>query len=466
MSEAPTVTRSLVPKLVETLGAAQVDTSADRIERHTSDWAGLPPHAPEAVLRPKSTQEVSEVLRLCHEHHQPVAVQGGLTGLAGAAACQDGELALSLDRLNAIELVGDGALIAGAGATVGAVQAAAREAGAELGIDFGARGTATIGGAIGTNAGGLHVIETGMTRAQILGLEVVLADGRVMSELTPMVKVNTGFDLKQLFIGAEGTLGVVTRACLALRPWRPGLATALLALPSPDLTPTALSAARRAFGPDLSAFEAMWPDYVDTMSARTPFSLPLSAPMLLIVEMRDAQSDIASQRMEAFLEASAEAGWLSDAVVAQSEAQAKALWALRDEGPACYGSAFEEILAFDVSVPLPALFDVAGRLGEPWQDPAHLYPLTYGHIGDQNLHFVVGSDRTLSDAEREAISKHVYAMVVAAKGAISAEHGIGMLKKPYLSQGRSPVAIDLMKDMKRTLDPRGILNPGRVFDMD
>ncbi len=462
---APTHAAAFVETLTAALGPDTVATGGDLLARHSGDWSGLGAGTPLALVRPRTVEAVSQCLALCHAHHRPVAVQGGLTGLCGSASCGDGEVALSLERLDRVESVEGGAMLVEAGVTVAAAQAAAREAGAELGIDFGARGSATIGGAISTNAGGLHVIETGMTRPQVLGLEVVLADGRVLSELTAMVKVNSGFDLKQLFIGAEGSLGVVTRACLALRPHRPGLATALLALGSPADAPAALDAARAALGPDLCAFEAMWPDFVTTMSARTAFSLPLAAPLLILLEARAQSGEAAASRMETFLADAMEAGWLKDAVIAQSQSQAGALWALRDEGPALYGQIFADSVPFDVSVPLAALTEAAAEIAAPHTADAGLFPLTYGHVGDQNLHYVVGADRALSDTERKAIQAHVYDTVIKHGGAISAEHGIGLLKKAYLPRARSPVAIALMKDLKRTLDPHNILSRGRIFDL-
>lgn len=463
---APADLSSFLEALVAEVGADTVATQADLRERHAHDWSGLAAAVPAAVLRPRTVEAVSRILALCHAARRPIAVQGGLTGLCGGASCREGELALSLERLDKVVEVGAGAMLVEAGVTVAKAQEAALAAGAELGIDFGARGSATIGGAISTNAGGLHVIETGMTRAQVLGLEVVLADGRILSELTAMVKVNSGFDLKQIFIGAEGALGVVTRACLALRPQRAGRATALLSLTAPAEAPRALAAARAAFGPDLSAFEAMWPDYVTTMSARTPFSLPLAGPLLVLLEAREATGEAATARMEAFLAASLERGLLTDAVVAQSQAQTDALWKLRDEGPAMYGQIFADTVPFDVSVPLASLVEAAHEIAAPYEDAAGLYPLSYGHIGDQNLHFVLGSDTTLSTADKSAVQAHVYDTVIRHGGAISAEHGIGFLKKPYLPRARSEVAIALMKDLKRTLDPHDILSRGRIFDLD
>jgi len=453
---------AVLGEIAEAVGADRVSTEADLLARHSADWTGWSAGRPLALVRPRTVEEVSRVLATCNAHRQPVAVQGGLTGLCGGASTRSGEIALSLERLKGVETIDGGAMTVLAGTTVAEAQDAARAAGAALGIDFGARGSAAIGGAIATNAGGLHVIETGMTRAQVLGLEVVLADGRVLSELTPMVKVNSGFDLKQLFIGSEGALGIITRAVLALHPARQGLATAALALHRSEDALVALSAARRALGPDLSAFEAMWPDYVRTMTERTAFSFPFKdAPLCLIVEARDAT---AAARMEAFLEAGAEAGWLADATLAASVAQARALWALRDEGPAAYPQIFTVNIAFDVSVPSARILEAARRLGEVVPAGDHLHPLTYGHLGDQNLHFVVGADRPVAAQEKAQIERAVYEVVTELDGAISAEHGIGQLKKPYLSMSRGPLALEIMAGLKGLLDPAGILNPGRVVD--
>jgi len=456
---------AILAVLRETVGPHAVVTEGDRLVRHASDWSGVAGRPPPAVLRPRTINEVRTILAIANEHRQPLAVQGGLTGLCGGASVREGELALSLDRLDRIVAVDDGSITVEAGATVAATQQAAGHVDAELGIDFGARGTATIGGAIATNAGGLRVIETGMTRAQVLGLEVVLADGRILSELTAMVKVNSGFDLKQLFIGSEGVLGVVTRACLALRPLRAGLATALLSLADADAVLTALASARRAFGPDLCAFEAMWPDYVQTMTERTPFSLPLAGALLALVEVRGATPEDAQARMAAFMEHAVGEGWLRDAVLAQSGAQGKALWALRDEGPALYDQLFAERVTFDVSVPLARVPETAEALAAPLRGRPGIHPLVYGHVGDQNLHFVVGADAPLRPGEAHAIEERVYRTIAGFGGAISAEHGIGVMKKPFLGLTRGPVAVDLMRTLKRALDPHEILNRGRVFDL-
>ncbi|MEM8853637.1 MAG: FAD-binding oxidoreductase [Pseudomonadota bacterium] len=457
-------TQDILAAIADEVGADQITVDADALARHTDDWSGFPGETPKALARPRTVADVASIVRLCHEADQPLAVQGGRTGLAGGASTRRHEIALSLDRLNGVEWVRDGAMQVFAGTSIASAQDAAEAAGHSLGIDFGARGTATIGGAIATNAGGLRVIETGMTRAQILGLEVVLADGRVLSELTPMVKVNSGFDLKHLFVGSEGALGIITRAVLALSPLRAGLATAAIALHRADDALPVLTAARRAFGPDLAAFEAMWPDYVTTMSARTPFDFPLRAPLCLIIEVRAATDEGARTRMEEFLEESAHKGLVADAVLAASLDQARTLWALRDEGPAAYGTAFAAIVPFDVSVPSVHLHEAVAGLARVAEAFPGTHPLTYGHIGDQNLHFVVGLDAP-DDGLKRAIEAGVYDVVARLDGAVSAEHGIGQSKKAYLPLTRGPVALSLMRDLKHMFDPKGILNRGRVVDI-
>lgn len=457
-------TPDILTAIAEKVGADQITVEADALARHTDDWSGHKGETPRALARPRTVEDLAAIVRLCNQADQPLAVQGGRTGLAGGASTKKGEIALSLDRLKGVEWVRDGAMQVLSGTSVGDAQDAAEAAGYSLGIDFGARGTATIGGAIATNAGGLRVIETGMTRAQLLGLEVVLADGRILSELTPMVKVNSGFDLKHLFVGSEGALGIITRAVLALSPLRAGLSTAAVALHNAEDALPVLDAARRAFGPDLAAFEAMWPDYVTTMSARTPFDFPLSAPLCLIIEVREATDEGARDRMERFLEESAEAGLVADAVLAASLDQARTLWALRDEGPAAYGTAFAAIVPFDVSVPSARLHAAVAGLSKVAARFPGTHPLTYGHIGDQNLHFVVGLDAP-DAALKTAIETGVYDVIARLDGAISAEHGIGQAKKAYLPLTRGPVALSLMHDLKRMLDPKGILNPGRVVDI-
>lgn len=251
-------------ELISTLGADVAQRGADVPERYHTDWSGTPPQRPLALVRPRSTQEVSAVLRLCTAHQVAVVPQGGLTGLAGAAVPSQGAIALSLERMNTIESTDTraGLMQVQAGVTLQAVQEAAVAAGMVFGVDLGARGSCQIGGNVATNAGGNGVLQHGMMREQVLGLEAVLADGTVLPMLRPMIKNNTGYDLKQFFIGAEGTLGVVTRVLLRLRPAPQATATMLVAMPDFDAALAVLKRMQSRFGNSVAAYELMWDSFV------------------------------------------------------------------------------------------------------------------------------------------------------------------------------------------------------------
>lgn len=457
----------LAAELSEAIGAVNVVRDLDLLEAHAADWSGLQCGIPGLLVTPTDTEGVSRCLAACSTHRKPVVVQGGRTGLAGGAAARTGEVALSLEKLSGVETIDPvgGTMTVRAGTTLEAAQTAAHVQGMELDIDLGARGSCTIGGVISTNAGGIRVIGTGMTRAHVLGLEVVLADGTVLSDMNTMMKNNSGFDLKQLFIGSEGTLGVVTRAVFRLSPRQPAVATALAALARPEDVTTALAAARSALGPSLSAFEAMWADYVDFMSGTGGYRRPFAAvpPMSLIIETRGQDEQAERDRLEALLSAGLEAGWLVDATIPASFEQTRQIWAMRDEGPAEYARLFKGIVAFDVSIPIGLIVETADKVNtEIRRRWPQAFPLTYGHIGDANLHLVVGFTEPLDAETKLAIETIVYEAVGEVGGAVSAEHGIGQLKKAWLPLSRTPVAIDLMRRMKTALDPAGLLNPGRV----
>ncbi|MEJ8572335.1 FAD-binding oxidoreductase [Microbaculum marinum] len=458
----------LESELRKSLGEGSVIDDPEVLAARADDWSGWPSGTPRLLVTPSDTGGVARCLSICNAHRVAVVVQGGRTGLAGGAAARTGEVMLALDKLAGVEDIDTigGTMTVRAGTTLEAAQAAARGRGMELEIDLGARGSCQIGGVIATNAGGIRVIGTGMTRAHVLGLEVVLADGTVLDDMNTMIKNNSGFDLKQLFIGSEGTLGVVTRAVLRLSPERPGVVTALAALATTGDATTALATARSALGSSLSAFEAMWSDYVTFMSERGGYSRPFDAvpPLSVIIEARGRDESVERSKLEALLADGLEAGWLTDATIAASTDQARRIWAMRDEGPAEYGRLFQAIVPFDVSIPIRSMIGTADRIvGDIRAGWPEAVPLTYGHIGDANLHLVVGFTAPIPDDAKLAISTLVYEAVGAVGGAVSAEHGIGQLKKPWLPLSRTPAAIELMRCMKSTFDPANILNPGRVI---
>ena len=457
---------SFLSALVQQLGADCVHTGSQVEARFHTDWSGQPPVAPLALVRPRSTEAVAALLRLCNQHRIPVVPQGGLTGLAGAAVPTPGCVALSLERMQAIEDINPrtALMTVQAGATLQSVQEAALAAGMVFGVDLGARGSCQIGGNVSTNAGGNGVLQHGMMREQVLGLEVVLADGTVLPMLRPMLKNNTGYDLKQFFIGAEGTLGVITRVLLRLRPAPQAKATALVAMPDFDAALAVLQRMQRHFGNSVAAFELMWNSFVQASIRWQKLQPPFAEghPLLALIDVDGKDEAGLRAAVEEALGEAMEAGEVVDAVIAQSQTQAKTLWKLR-EAPAELNNNMHPPINFDVSLPqadigrfadaVQAAFDVR------W--PGH-HSLFFGHVGDGNLH--VSTDGATVHGECEAVEAELYRLVGEFHGSVSAEHGIGLHKKPFLHASRTPQELAAMRAIKAALDPLGLMNPGKVFD--
>ena len=454
-----------VKDLQQALGA-EVVLVGDAVEaRYHTDWSGTPPVAPWALVRPRSTEEVSTALRLCHAHRVPVVPQGGLTGLAGGAVPVQGCVALSLERMSAIEDINARSAVmqVQAGATLQAVQEAAVEAGLVFGVDLGARGSCQIGGNVATNAGGNGVLQHGMMREQVLGLEVVLADGTVLPMLRPMIKNNTGYDLKQFFIGAEGTLGVITRVLLRLRPMPQAKATALVAMPSFDQALAVLQRMQRRFGNSVAAFELMWDNFVQASVQWQHLQAPFAErhPFLALIDVDGKDEASLREAVEEALGEAMEAGDVVDAVIAQSQTQAKTLWKLR-EAPAELNTHMHPPINFDVSLPQSEIGKFADAIQAAFDArwPGH-FTLFFGHVGDGNLH--VSTDGASVRGECEAVEAELYRVVGAFHGSVSAEHGIGLHKKPFLAMSRTPAELAAMRAIKAALDPLGLMNPGKVF---
>ncbi|MEZ2738723.1 FAD-binding oxidoreductase [Comamonas jiangduensis] len=454
-----------VKDLQQALGA-EVVLVGDAVEaRYHTDWSGTPPVAPWALVRPRSTEEVSTALRLCHAHRVPVVPQGGLTGLAGGAVPVQGCVALSLERMHAIEDINARSAVmqVQAGATLQAVQEAAVEAGLVFGVDLGARGSCQIGGNVATNAGGNGVLQHGMMREQVLGLEVVLADGTVLPMLRPMIKNNTGYDLKQFFIGAEGTLGVITRVLLRLRPMPQAKATALVAMPSFDQALAVLQRMQRRFGNSVAAFELMWDNFVQASVQWQHLQAPFAErhPFLALIDVDGKDEASLREAVEEALGEAMEAGDVVDAVIAQSQTQAKTLWKLR-EAPAELNTHMHPPINFDVSLPQSEIGKFADAIQAAFDArwPGH-FTLFFGHVGDGNLH--VSTDGASVRGECEAVEAELYRVVGAFHGSVSAEHGIGLHKKPFLAMSRTPAELAAMRAIKAALDPLGLMNPGKVF---
>jgi len=455
---------ALLEGLAAELPPGTVLTGAEAGARHHSDWTRVNACEPCAVLRPRSTAEVATILRHCHAAAQPVVVQGGLTGLAGGATPRAGELALSLERLSGIEAVDPdaGTLRALAGTPLAAVQEAADRHGLQFALDLGARGSCTIGGNIATNAGGNRVIRYGMTRELVLGLEAVLADGTIVSSLNAMLKNNAGYDLKQLFVGTEGTLGVVTRAVLRLHPAPRERITAFVATDSFEALVALLRESRAAFAGQLGSFETMWENYFEFALTQLkvgvrPFDARHAHYALIELEALEPAGD--AERLEAFLARMLEAGTAADALIARSLDESARLWRIRESA----GEIMMQLgmpMAYDVSLPIARMVGYLETLRAAVPAVLGERPLfVFGHLGDGNLHLVTGL-RSL--AEVAPLDRIVYGSL-AGFGSVSAEHGIGQLKRHWLASSRRPEEIALMRQLKAALDPRGILNPGRVL---
>lgn len=451
-----------IKQLIGKLGPDVILTGADISGKYHADSSGETARPPVAVARPASTAQVSDILRICSAANQKVVVQGGLTGLCGGATPQEEEVALSLERLSGIEELDQASMTMTvlAGTPLQAIQDAADAAGFLFPLDLGARGSCNIGGNISTNAGGNEVIRFGMTRNLILGLEVVLADGTVINSLNKMLKNNAGYDLKHLFIGTEGTLGVVTRAVLRLFAKPEGRSTALVALESFEDVVRFLHFMSREFSGSLSSFEVMWDSYYDYIIEHVPtVSSPFDEryPIYVLTEISDKSGN---HILEDALAGELEQDRILDAVICKSEREREAIWAIRDG----VGEAMAVIMDnanFDVSVPINAMADFLNQLES---EIKALLPdtalLVFGHIGDSNLHLVFTVDRK---EDKKTIYDVVYRQVGAYNGSISAEHGIGMIKRSYLHQSRSREELALMKLLKQAMDPNNILNPGRVL---
>jgi FAD/FMN-containing dehydrogenase len=456
---------AIVTRLRTAIGSDQVLEASVAGDRYRVDYSGANPCMPRAVVRPGSTSDLAQIMRICTAASQPVVVQGGLTGLAGGATPQPGEIAISMERMSGIENLDAESMTATvlAGTPLETVQRAAAEAGLMFPLDLGARGSCTIGGTIATNAGGNQVLRFGMMRNLVLGLEAVLADGTVVSSMNRMLKNNAGYDLKHLFIGTEGTLGIVTRAVLRLWPRQDSRVTTLVALQGFDQAVALLKLAQRQLSGALSAFEAMWASYYDFVianipSARSPFDV--SHPMTVLIEAEAADDDTNRAAMERLLEQALEQGLIVDAAIAQSDRDASRFWAIRD-GIGEVTRLIKPHCSFDISMAISAMPTFLERVD---RELTAAFPtvrtLLFGHLGDNNLHLAVTTGRA-DDLPR--LNDIVFAATADASGSVAAEHGIGVLRRPYLHCARNQVEIDLMWRLKAALDPQGILNTGRVL---
>lgn len=465
----------LIAELTARFGAGHVLTGAD-MARYVSDWTGKYTAAPLAVVRPGSTAEVAETLRLAARHGVPVVPVGGGTGLVGGSMTMGG-LMLSLERMNRIRELRPEARLAvvEAGVVLSRLHDAADAAGLNFPLWFGARGSAMIGGVLSTNAGGSNVLRFGSTRALCLGLEVVLADGRVLNLMSELHKDNSGYDLKSLFIGAEGTLGVITAAVMKLVPKTRAHATATLAARSLPDALGLLNRLQESTGGLVEAFEFMPRSYMDRLSVVRPdLGQPFGTvqDVTILVELgstspRDsAPGPDGSLPLVTLLEdtlaAMMEEGVVLDAVFATTESQRRTMWARR-EAAAELTQGWLPAIDTDVAVPVTAVdaFLVQAQARLRTLDPG-AQTLTVAHLGDGNLHFTIFPTRD-DPALSESIMTAVEDVVEDLGGSFSAEHGVGLSKRASMARRKDPVALDLMRSLKAALDPGNLLNPGKIL---
>lgn len=442
---------------------------------YTRDFRGLYQGNTPLVVLPRNSGQVSEILKFCDQHEIAVVPHGGNTSYCGAATPDESgsQIVLSMRRLKTIRQVDatNNSMIVEAGCTLAEVHAAARNADRLFPLSLGSEGTAQIGGNLSTNAGGTAVLRYGMMRDLVFGLEVVLADGRVLSSLKSLRKDNTGYDLKSLFIGAEGTLGIITAASLKLFPLPTASATAVIGVNTPSDALSLLDCLRQTCGDSLSTFELMPRRAVELACAyiegvANPLEQP--APWYLLIELTSANSSHPlAELLSTELAAALGAGLVLNGAIASSLNQAHAMWKLRESIPEAqrrHGAS----LKHDISVPLsaiPTLIEAGSTIIRQLAPEGEV--IAYGHLGDGNLHFNVsqlpGSDVASFKNRGSVLQSAIFDLVESLGGSISAEHGIGRLKAAEFAQRADPIELNVMLNIKRALDPKGILNPGKVF---
>lgn len=423
--------------------------------------------AASVIVRPTTTEQVSRVMRLCNERGQSVVTQGGMSGWVRGTQTTADDLILSLERMNTIEEIDavNRTVTVQAGVILQTLQEAVEDYQLVFPLDLGGRGSCQLGGNASTNAGGLRVIRYGMMRQLVLGVEAVIADGTVISSLNKMIKNNAGYDLKQLFLGSEGTLGIITRLVLRLYEQPLSSNTCMVAMTDFPKVASFLRFMDRSLGGMLSAFEVIDRDFyaINTAAGRHRPPLDGSYPYFVLLETLGYDQQRDAQHFESILNQALEQGLIEDAVLPRSEAERESLWAIRED--------LEHILtdikpfqAFDVSLPIGSMetymAEVRARVSGRWPQAKICF---LGHVGDGNLHIAIGSGSD-QPGDSRAVEECVYHPLQALNGSVSAEHGIGLEKKEFLAVSRSTAEIDLMRLLKTTLDPKSILNPGKVFD--
>jgi FAD/FMN-containing dehydrogenase len=465
-----------ISRLGAAVGPQGIFTDAAELEPYVNDWRGIYRGNAAAVVRPATVEQVAAVVKICAETRTPIVPQGGNTGMCGATVpnAKDNPVVIALGRMNRIRNVDplNNTMTVEAGCVLANIQQAAADVDRLFPLSLGAEGSCQIGGNLSTNAGGVNVLRYGNTRDLVLGLEAVLPDGRIWNGLRSLRKDNTGYDLKHIFIGAEGTLGIITAAVLKLFPRSSATATAWMAVPSPDAALNLFSLLRQQFGDRITAFELISRDCLQLVLKHIPGTRdPLASPhpWYVLTELGDGSpGDALRSELETALEKAMEKQLVIDATLAENQGQSKALWRIRESIPEAARDEPGMLYRHDIAVAvgqIPAFIRDGQAALEKHFQGTHI--ICFGHLGDGNLHYnTYVEGRLRSDAAaREAhdVTTVIYDIVQQYKGSFSAEHGIGIAKVEELKRYKDPIEIDLMRTVKRALDPQGIMNPGKVL---
>ena len=459
----------LIENIKDIIGADYVLTGQELNQRYEHIWRMGQPLQAIGLTLPVSSLELSKILKLCHDVGQTVVIHGGLTNLVGSTKSTNQDLVISLERMNKIEEIDQASrtTTVQAGVILENVHRAVNEFDLLFPLSFGAKGSAQIGGILSTNAGGLRVFKYGMTRQLVLGLEVVLADGRIISSMKKIIKDNSAYDVKQLFIGSEGTLGIITKAVLKLVEKPRSRNSALVGITDYSKVVQFLKFMDGGLAGNLSGFELMWPNfYHGATSKPSQYSPPLKGKYAyyVLLESLGADQEQDKAKLEELLEGAMEATIIEDAVLAHSESDLNWFWTIREDVHVIKSKVTIDH-HFDVSLPIPLIGDYVEKVTKNLLELDGVEQVyQFGHIADGNIHFIVGKIDH-SDELRESINQVVYGPLSELGGSVSAEHGIGEDKKAYLDMCRTPNEIGLMKSLKIALDSKIILNRGKVFDL-
>lgn len=459
--------QDLINYLTQIVGESNVLHSGSEQDRFTHIWKTDTPLKAKAVVLPRSTQEVSKIMEYCHKVKQEVVIHGGLTNLIGGTETNKTQLVLALDKMSVIEEVDTQSrtITAQAGVILENLIDAAKEVQLILPLSFGAKGSAQVGGVVSTNAGGLRVFKYGMTRQMVLGIEAVLPNGTIISSLKKIIKDNSGYDLKQLFIGSEGTLGIVTKVVFRLFEAPTTRCSSIVGINSYDNVVRLLKFLEKNLAGNLSGFELMWRSTYRAMTSDSShLTPPLSQEYLyyVFIENLGSQPSEDYEKLESLISQAMEMKLIENGAMAQSEREMESIWQIREDVSILDNQA-NYSQHFDISIPIPLIGSLVDEMTADLQKLPFVEQIfVFGHVADGNIHFIIGKKENTPEII-EAINEVIYMPLQKIGGSVSAEHGIGLDKKKYLNISRTDAEIELMKMLKATFDSKNILNPKRII---